>query len=100
MVFAIERGKSCAEQLAETVEAFCADYPHAELEENPVAVQAYADQLVTYLDVLAGAAFCPRLDILEGTTFNGKYGLNCEKVDQSRRSRTRNWPRVLGDPTR
>ena len=52
------------EQLAEVR----SDYPEAEVVENPEAAQPYADQLVAYLDARS-ERFCPRLDILYGTTF-------------------------------
>jgi AraC family transcriptional regulator of adaptative response/methylated-DNA-[protein]-cysteine methyltransferase len=69
-----------AEQLVDVLNAFVADYPHAQLGENPSALQAYADQLVTYLDVRTAEAFSPPLDILEGTTFQREVWAELQKV--------------------
>jgi len=44
------------------------EFPRARFVEDSAAVQPYADQLVAYLEQRA-ATFRPRLDILQGTTF-------------------------------
>ena len=69
-----------AEQLAEDVAEFRRDFPQAELDENPEALQVYADQLVAYLDARTGADFLPALDILEGTTFQREVWSELQKV--------------------
>jgi AraC family transcriptional regulator of adaptative response/methylated-DNA-[protein]-cysteine methyltransferase len=53
---------------------------NAELEENPEAIQTYANQLVAYLDARTGADFCPPLDILEGTTFQREVWSELQKI--------------------
>ena len=45
-----------------------ADFPAAQIVENPGPIKVYADQLVAFLEART-AAFCPALDILFGTTF-------------------------------
>ncbi len=70
-----------AERLAEEVVEFRRDYPQADLDENPEALQVYADQLVAYLDTRTGADFCPALDILEGTTFQREVWAELQKVE-------------------
>jgi AraC family transcriptional regulator, regulatory protein of adaptative response / methylated-DNA-[protein]-cysteine methyltransferase len=69
-----------AEQLAEEVNRLCQDFPNAEIQENPAELQTYADQLVAYLDARTGAAFCPPLDILQGTTFQREVWAELQKV--------------------
>ncbi len=69
-----------AEQLAEEISELSRDFPNAELQENPQAAQAYADQLVAYLDVRTGADFCPPLDILQGTTFQREVWAELQKI--------------------
>ncbi|MEP7287207.1 MAG: methylated-DNA--[protein]-cysteine S-methyltransferase [Chloroflexota bacterium] len=70
-----------ADRLAEEVSLLRSDYPQADLDENPEAVQVYANQLVTYLDTRTGADFCPPLDILEGTTFQREVWAELQKVE-------------------
>ncbi|MCC7207557.1 MAG: methylated-DNA--[protein]-cysteine S-methyltransferase [Anaerolineae bacterium] len=43
-------------------------YPQASFDEEPADLQAYADQLVAFLEARADS-FRPQVDILEGTTF-------------------------------
>jgi AraC family transcriptional regulator of adaptative response/methylated-DNA-[protein]-cysteine methyltransferase len=69
-----------AGQLAEQLAEFRHDFPNAEVEENPAALQSYADQLVAYLDMRTGAEFCPALDILQGTTFQREVWAELQKV--------------------
>ena len=69
-----------AEQLAEQLAEFCREFPNAEVEENPTALQSYADQLVAYLDARTGAEFCPALDILQGTTFQREVWAELQKI--------------------
>lgn len=71
-----------AEQLAEEVRELTDHLPNADLDENPDALQAYADQLVAYLDARTGADFCPPLDILEGTTFQREVWAELQKLEQ------------------
>jgi AraC family transcriptional regulator, regulatory protein of adaptative response / methylated-DNA-[protein]-cysteine methyltransferase len=90
MIAATKRGlstlKLCgasptAEDLADYIHELAAVFPNAELDENPAELQAYADQLVTYLDARTGADFCPTLDILEGTTFQREVWGELQKLE-------------------
>jgi AraC family transcriptional regulator of adaptative response/methylated-DNA-[protein]-cysteine methyltransferase len=69
-----------AEQLVEEIEELASYLSNAELEENPEAIQTYANQLVAYLDARTGADFCPPLDILEGTTFQREVWSELQKI--------------------
>jgi AraC family transcriptional regulator of adaptative response/methylated-DNA-[protein]-cysteine methyltransferase len=69
-----------AEQLVNEVQELAGYLANAELEENPEALQTYANQLVAYLDERTGADFCPPLDILEGTTFQREVWSELQKI--------------------
>jgi AraC family transcriptional regulator of adaptative response/methylated-DNA-[protein]-cysteine methyltransferase len=71
-----------AEYLAQELCEVEKDFPNAEMEENPAALQTYADQFVTYLDARTGADFCPPLDILQGTTFQREVWAELQKLKQ------------------
>jgi AraC family transcriptional regulator of adaptative response/methylated-DNA-[protein]-cysteine methyltransferase len=74
------------------------DFPNAEMEENPAAVQTYADQFVTYLDARTGANFCPPLDILQGTTFQREVWAELQKVQQGETITYAELARRVGHP--
>lgn len=57
-----------SENMAGRVAELRGRYPQASFEEKPEQLQAYADQLVAYLEARADS-FRPQVDILEGTTF-------------------------------
>lgn len=56
-----------------------ADFPNAEMVEAPEEVQAYANQLVTFLDQRE-ETFQPRLDILRGTTFQREVWAELQRL--------------------
>jgi len=56
-----------------------ADFPKADFNEDPVAVQPYADQLVAFLEARADN-FTPRLDILNGTTFQREVWAELQRL--------------------
>ncbi len=68
------------EQLAEKIAELRKDYPHAELCEDTVPLQPYADQLVAFLDERS-ANFCPTLDILLGTTFQREVWAELQRIE-------------------
>jgi AraC family transcriptional regulator of adaptative response/methylated-DNA-[protein]-cysteine methyltransferase len=88
-----------AEALADEVAEFRRDYPQAELDEKPEALQVYADQLVAYLDARTGADFCPKLDILEGTTFQREVWAELQKVEPGQTITYGELAARLGRPT-
>jgi AraC family transcriptional regulator, regulatory protein of adaptative response / methylated-DNA-[protein]-cysteine methyltransferase len=90
MIAATKRGLSSltlcganpsVEDLARQVDELAQRLSNAELEENAAELQSYADQLVTYLDARTGAAFCPPLDILEGTTFQREVWAELQRIE-------------------
>lgn len=56
-----------------------ATYPQARFEEDTEPIQVYADQLVAYLEKRT-PAFCPPLDILQGTTFQREVWAALQKT--------------------
>ena len=56
------------EALADKIDELKRGFPNAQLEEEPEAVQIYADQLVAFLTDRS-PEFCPPMDIIQGTTF-------------------------------
>ncbi|HVO41813.1 MAG TPA: methylated-DNA--[protein]-cysteine S-methyltransferase [Aggregatilineales bacterium] len=65
--------------LAEKVAELRNDYPRAELNEDTVPLQGYADQLVAFLE-RRSANFCPPLDIFLGTTFQREVWAELQKI--------------------
>lgn len=55
------------------------DFPKAEFCEDAVALQAYADQLVAFLERRSDS-FAPRLDVLRGTTFQREVWSELQKL--------------------
>ncbi len=87
-----------ADQLTEELCEVERDFPNADMEENPAAVQTYADQFVTYLDARTGADFCPPLDILQGTTFQREVWAELQKLKQGETITYSELARRLGHP--
>lgn len=56
------------DSLSERIAELRQRYPAASFDEKPADLQAYADQLVAFLEARADS-FRPQVDILEGTTF-------------------------------
>jgi AraC family transcriptional regulator, regulatory protein of adaptative response / methylated-DNA-[protein]-cysteine methyltransferase len=68
------------EQLAEKIAEFQQDFPNADLNEDTVPLQPYADQLVAFLDART-PSFCPPLDILMGTTFQREVWAELQQIE-------------------
>ena len=68
------------DQLAERIATFQAEYPQADLNESPDAIQSYADQLVAFLEARS-PDFCPPLDILQGTTFQREVWAALQRLE-------------------
>jgi AraC family transcriptional regulator of adaptative response/methylated-DNA-[protein]-cysteine methyltransferase len=88
-----------AEQLIEEVEELASYLSNAELEENPEALQTYANQLVAYLDARTGADFCPPLDILEGTTFQREVWSELQNIQPGQTLSYAEIAQRIGKPT-
>ena len=73
-------GANPSEQLlAERIEELRTAYPLAELNEDTVPLQVYADQLVAFLDDRS-PSFAPTLDILLGTSFQREVWAELQQI--------------------
>lgn len=73
------------------------DFPQADFCERPEAVQAYADQLVAFLEARADT-FSPRLDLLTGTTFQREVWAELQRVAPGERISYSELARRVGRP--
>ncbi len=87
-----------ADELAGAMMELRQDFPNADLDENPNALQSYADQLVTYLDARTGADFCPPLDILQGTTFQREVWAELQRITPGEQISYTELARRVGHP--
>lgn len=87
-----------SEQLARELDEIEKDFPNAEIEENPEAVQSYANQFVCYLDARTSVDFSPTLDILQGTTFQREVWAELQKLKQGETITYTELARRVGHP--
>lgn len=85
LMAATERGLSSlrlcgfGEKLTESLQEMRDELPLAHWVEDNEVLQTYADQLVAYLEERS-AAFCPPLDVIQGTTFQREVWAELRKL--------------------